>query len=142
MLQIFFMRDIKHNFSQFLKPIHQNFTNVFSSNIASKWKNTTKNKNKTVRLRIKTTLCVYLETHMLPVAELLSVGREPLERSIWANLNEKRSRPIWDQPDSITVFNSIKRMQGMDLCTSKAPPWMRMFIYVLSDQWEYKTIKL
>jgi hypothetical protein len=25
-------------------------------------------------------------THMLPVAELLSVGKEPLERSIWANL--------------------------------------------------------
>lgn len=25
-------------------------------------------------------------TYMLPVAELLSVGREPLERSIWANL--------------------------------------------------------
>lgn len=28
---------------------------------------------------------------MLPVAELLSVGREPLERSIWANLTKKRS---------------------------------------------------
>lgn len=25
-------------------------------------------------------------TYMLPVAELLSVGREPLDRSIWANL--------------------------------------------------------
>lgn len=28
-------------------------------------------------------------TYMLPVAELLSVGREPLERSIWANLQGK-----------------------------------------------------
>lgn len=28
---------------------------------------------------------------MLPVAELLSVGREPLERSIWANLRNERS---------------------------------------------------
>lgn len=25
-------------------------------------------------------------TYMLPVVELLSVGREPLERSIWASL--------------------------------------------------------
>lgn len=30
-------------------------------------------------------------TYMLPVAELLSVGREPLERSIWANLKKKPS---------------------------------------------------
>lgn len=28
-------------------------------------------------------------TYMLPVAELLSVGSEPLERSIWANLRRK-----------------------------------------------------
>lgn len=26
---------------------------------------------------------------MLPVAELLSVGREPLDRSIWASLDER-----------------------------------------------------
>lgn len=30
-------------------------------------------------------------TYMLPVAELLSVGREPLERSIWANLTKTAS---------------------------------------------------
>lgn len=29
-------------------------------------------------------------TYMLPVAELLSVGREPLERSIWANLGKEK----------------------------------------------------
>lgn len=38
-------------------------------------------KNKKVLINIK--------TYMLPVAELLSVGREPLERSIWANLREE-----------------------------------------------------
>lgn len=27
---------------------------------------------------------------MLPVAELLSVGREPLDRSIWASLQEEK----------------------------------------------------
>lgn len=29
---------------------------------------------------------------MLPVAELLSVGREPLDRSIWASLQEKKTK--------------------------------------------------
>lgn len=32
-------------------------------------------------------------TYMLPVAELLSVGREPLERSIWANLRVGKKNP-------------------------------------------------
>lgn len=33
-------------------------------------------------------------TYMLPVAELLSVGREPLERSIWANLRAGKSSSV------------------------------------------------
>ncbi len=39
-------------------------------------------------------------TYMLPVAELLSVGSEPLERSIWANLRKK--------PRSVTEIISLK----------------------------------
>lgn len=31
-------------------------------------------------------------THMLPVAELLSVGREPLDCSIWASLQGKKNK--------------------------------------------------
>lgn len=34
---------------------------------------------------------------MLPVAELLSVGREPLERSIWANLRKKKKKKPKDE---------------------------------------------
>ena len=38
-------------------------------------------------------------THMLPVAELLSVGKEPLERSIWANLwGTASSSSSWTEP--------------------------------------------
>lgn len=41
---------------------------------------------------------------MLPVAELLSVGREPLDRSIWASLDERgRERESYKEASQIQI---------------------------------------
>lgn len=45
-----------------------------------------------VIVMVVTVIVENLMTYMLPVAELLSVGREPFERSIWASLRFNKEK--------------------------------------------------
>ncbi len=109
------------------KPVHQNFTNVFSSRMASKWLKIPKCTVKTVRVHRLTcfrwpSCCRWAESHWSAPSVPTWADRDP------------------DQYDSIKMFISIKIMQHMDLCTSKARLWPSRFIHVLGDEWKYKTI--
>lgn len=47
---------------------------------------------------------------MLPVAELLSVGREPLERSIWANLAGERKKKNNSATKPLILTSTVNKL--------------------------------
>lgn len=55
---------------------------------------------------------------MLPVAELLSVGREPLDRSIWASLQEKNKQKTKTQAKLCSSVTEASRFQIQTLIFS------------------------
>lgn len=78
-------------------------------------------------------------TYMLPVAELLSVGSEPLERSIWANLRRKTPVSGGDLNDHIKKRQT--RPSSRQKCRATAStaraflPKIYPFSHTVGDVW-------
>lgn len=84
---------------------------------------------------------------MLPVAELLSVGREPLERSIWANLRVGKSSSVTEPFHSRLHFvhsscqqNKHQRKQTRTLkpVDRSIMDWLQ---FIFNVRWQRKAIE-